>query len=162
MNVRGRMGRSPFRTEGRMSSDVFDIARKLARIQVRLRKALLEELQAHAGDIESIFDPDCYSPLVHELREKYLNRLFVLQAIIHEFAHLNQGRRTPPVKVMTVKAGNNEELVDRVNEKLATLQYAKVLDVKFLQNKPEDDWLAVICFIASPFTETKDETAAWM
>jgi len=145
-----------------MSRDAYEVARKLARVQSRLRKELLEELQRHAEDIENVFDPYSYSPVVHEIKEKYLSRLYVLQALIQELAHLNQSRRNPPVKVTSIKAEDSEALVERVNEKLANLDGAKILDVKFIQNKTDEDWVALISFIGNPFTEAKDETAAWM
>jgi len=145
-----------------MGMDARDIARKLVRIQNRLRRELLQDLQDHAADIDLIFDPYSYSPLVQELREKYLTRLYVLQAILQELAHLNAGRRQPPVKVLSVSAESREELVNTVNKQLAGLNGAKVQDVKFMQNKQDDGWAALITYVANPFTETQGEPAAWM
>ena len=145
-----------------MSTHAHDIAKRLARIQADLRKELLEELEGHDEDIESVFDPYSYSPVVHEIKEKYLNRLYVLQAVIQELAHLNQGRRNPPVKITSVKADGSEALVELVNEKLMSLNGAKIMDVKFLEGKTDEDWVALITYVANPFTERKDETAAWM
>ena len=145
-----------------MGSNATDIARKLARIQGRLRKEMLEELQSHEDELENIFDTYSYSPLAHEIREKYLARLFVLQATIQELAHLNQGSRHPPVKVMSLHAENSDQLVELVNKKLANLNGAKILDVKFMQGKEGEPWVAVITYVANPFTEAHDETAAWM
>ena len=145
-----------------MSSETRDIARKLARIQKRLRRELFQELRDHEEDVESIFDPYSYSPVVQEIREKYLTRLYVLNAIIQELAHLNQGRRHPPVKVLSLRAQNSEALVELVNKKLARLNGVKVMDVEFLQNKEDDHWVAVITYVSNPFTETHDETAAFM
>ncbi len=142
--------------------DVRDIARKLVRIQNRLRKELFKELQDHAADIDLIFDPYSYSPLAQELREKYLSRLYAIQAILQELAHLNCGRRQPPVKVLSVGAESREELVSAVNKQLAELNGAKVQDVKFMQNRQDDGWVAVITYMANPFTEAQDESAAWM
>jgi len=132
------------------------------RIQNRLRRELLEELECHEEDMDLIFDPYSYSPVVQELRDKYLTRLYVLQAILQELAHFNLGRRQPPVKVLSVNAADSEELVRRVNKQLARLNGAKVQDVEFLQNKQDDCWVAVITYVANPFTEPQDETAAWM
>ena len=145
-----------------MSSDTRDIARKLSKVQSQLRRELLEELQTHEDDIESVFDPYSYSPVVQEIREKYLTRLQIVQAIIQELAHYNQGRRQPPVKVLSLRGKNSEELVENVNEKLATLNGAKVMDVEFLHNEQQDHWVAIITYVANPFTETQDETAAFM
>jgi len=145
-----------------MSGDAREIAKKLARVQNRLRRELLEELEEHEDDIDAIFDPYSYSPLVQELREKYLNRLFVVQALIQEMAHFKQGRRQPPVKVLSLRAEGSEELVEMVNHKLAELNGAKVMDVEFLQNKPDDHWVGLITYVASPFMETPGEAAAFM
>ena len=109
-----------------------------------------------------MFDPYSYSPVVQEIREKYLTRLQIVQAIIQELAHYNQGRRQPPVKVLSLRGKNSEELVENVNEKLATLNGAKVMDVEFLHNEQQDHWVAIITYVANPFTETQDETAAFM
>ncbi len=145
-----------------MTKDVYDLAKKLGQVQSRLRKELLEELQSHEDEIDNAFDPYSYSPLVHEIREKYLTRLYVLQGILQELAHFNQGRRRPPVKVLSVKAHDSEQLVSLVNKKLDRLNGAKVLDVKFMQNKQDEHWVALITYIGNPFRETHDETAAWM
>ena len=145
-----------------MASDAADMAKRLTRIQTRLREELLEELQSNEADIENVFDPYSYSPIAHELREKYLSRLYALQAIIQELAHFNQGQRRPPVKLMSVCASDSNKLVELVNKKLERLNGARLMDVKFMQNKHDDHWAAVITYVASPFTETHDETAAWM
>ena len=145
-----------------MSMSPCDIAKKLVHIQSRLRNNLLKELQCHEDDLDNSFDPYAYSPLVHEIKEKYLSRLYVIQALIQELAHLNQGRRNRTVRVLSVRAGDSEALVELVNEKLAGLNGAKIMDVKFLQSKDADDWVAVISFVANPFSGAKDETAAWM
>ena len=149
-------------TSSDMSSDARDIARKLARIQSRLRKELLSELNDHEDNIDQVFDPYSYSPVVQELREKYLSRLYVLQAILQELAHCNTSRRQPPVKVLSVNAEDSDELVKRVNKQLVELNGAKVLDVKFLQNKQDDHWVGLITYLANPFTATTGETPAMM
>jgi hypothetical protein len=145
-----------------MNGDAREIAKKLARIQNRLRRELLDELKEHEEDVETIFDPYSYSPIAQELRDKYLNRLYVLQALIQEMAHFNQGRRQPPVKVLSLRGNSSEELVEIVNRKLADLNGAKVMDVEFLQNKQDDYWVALITYVANPFVETQGEAAAFM
>ena len=145
-----------------MGSNASDMAKRLARIQGRLRKELLEELQSNEADIENVFDPYSYSPVAHEIKEKYLSRLYTLQAIIQELAHFNQGRRHPPVQLASVRASDSASLVDLVNKKLERLNGARIIDVKFMQNKQDDHWVAVITYVATPFMETHDETAAWM
>jgi len=145
-----------------MNGDAREIAKKLARIQSRLRKELLEELQQHEEDIDVIFDPYSYSPLAQELREKYLNRLYTIQALIQELAHFNHGRRQPPVKVLSLRAANSEELVELVNRKLLELNGSKVMDVEFLQSKQDDNWVGIITYVANPFVEAQGEAAAFM
>jgi hypothetical protein len=144
-----------------MSSDTRGIARKLARIQNRLRGELLEELQDNEDDLETIFDPYSFSPVVQEIRDKYLSSLHVIHSVLQELAHHNQ-RRQPPVKLLSLRAEDSEKLVDLVNKKLARLNGARVMDVEFLQKKEDDQWVAVITYVANPFTESQDETAAWM
>ena len=145
-----------------MNKDLHEIVKVLCRIQNDLRRDLFEEIQSHSEDIESVFDPYCYSPLVHELREKYLTRLYVLQAVLQELAHFSQarGRRNPPAKVTSVKAADSEQLVELVNRRLAKLNGAKVLDVNFLQNKQDDDWVALITYVANPLTAAQGEPSA--
>lgn len=145
-----------------MGSSAFEMARRLARVQNRLRNELLEELESHEDGVENVFDPYSYSPVAHEIREKYLSRLYALQVIIQELAHLNQGQKHPPVKVMRVQAQDNEQLVELVNKKLARLNGARIMDVEFLQSQQGEHCVAVITYVANPFTETHDETAAWM
>ena len=145
-----------------MGNSASDVARRLARVQKRLRGELLEELRSHGDDLENVFDPYSYSPVAHEIREKYLSRLYALQMIIQELAHLNQGQKQPPVRVLRVRARDNEELVKSVNKKLANLNGARIMDVEFLQTPQDEHWVAVITYMANPFAGTPDETAAWM
>ncbi|MBS3762319.1 MAG: hypothetical protein KGZ25_03335 [Planctomycetes bacterium] len=149
-----------------MSNAARNIARKLSKIQHRLRSDLLDELKDHEEELETIFDPYSFSPVTQELKEKYLNRLYIIQALVQQLAHHNQGRKQPPVKVLSVRAEKSEELVSLVNKKLARLNGAKVMDVEFLQNKQEDQdddsWVAVITYKANPFLESQGETAAFM
>ncbi len=145
-----------------MSTDAREIARKLARVQSRLRQELLEELGEHEADLESIFDPYSYSPVVHEVKDKYLNRLYVLHALLQELAHHSMGRRQPSVQVLSLRAEGSDALVKVVNKQLAQLNGAKILDIEFVQSKHEDHWVAVISYTANPFTEPQGEAAAFM
>lgn len=144
-----------------MSSDTRDIAQQLAQIQNRLRGELLEELQQNENDLDTVFDPYSFSPVVQEIRDKYLSSLQVIQSIIQQLARHHK-RHQPPVKLLSLKAEDSERLVSLVNEKLADLQGARVMDVEFLQKQNDDQWVAVITYVANPFTEEQDETAAWM
>jgi hypothetical protein len=138
-----------------------NIAKKLANIQKNLRQDLLEEMENHGDDLEAIFDPYSFSPVSQELRDKYLNRLHMLQAIIHELAYLKQGNRQPPVKVLSLRASDSDRLVKKVNAQLAHLNGARIMDIEFLQNQ-EDGWVAIITYALSPFTESQSETASFM
>lgn len=144
-----------------MSSETRDIAQQLAQIQNRLRGELLEELQQNEKDLDTVFDPYSFSPVVQEIRDKYLSSLQVIQSIIQQLARHHK-RRQPPVKLLSLKAEDSERLVSLVNEKLSDLHGARVMDVEFLQKQNDDQWVAVITYVANPFTEEQDETAAWM
>ncbi|MCD6416405.1 MAG: hypothetical protein J7M08_06885 [Planctomycetes bacterium] len=144
-----------------MVNDAAELARKLAQAQDHLRERLFEELQEHECDVETVFDPHSYSPLVHELREKYLTRLYLIQGVLQQLAHYGKGRGKPVTRVVSVAAGERSELVRRVNRKLAKLNGAKVLDVKFTPGG-EEGWSALITYQLNPFVTEPDETAAWM
>ncbi len=145
-----------------MKQDVGDLARKLARIQAGLRKELLQELQTHEAELDAILDPYSYSPLVQELREKYLNRLYLIQALLQQLAEMSQGGSKRATRVMSVAAETQEELVRRVNHRLQKLNGMKVLDVKFIPAGDGPEWTAVITYQVNPFVTAYDETAAWM
>ena len=145
-----------------MNKDAGELARKLAKTQARLRKELFDELQAHREELDSIFDPYSYSPLVHELREKYLTRLYLIQGLIQQLAYFSQGRHKHTTRVLSVGAKSQETLVNLVNRKLVKLNGAKVLDVKFIPGNGTENWSALITYEANPFMEEADETAAWM
>ena len=145
-----------------MNREAGELARTLARIQARLRHELAEELHTHSEELESAFDPYSYSPLVHELRDKYLTRLYLIQGLIQQLAQLSQGRHKHKTRVLRVGAGDQESLVSSVNEKLATLNGSKILDIKFIPGGEGAEWSALITYETNPFVEEPDETAAWM
>ncbi|MHC4480905.1 MAG: hypothetical protein ACYS8K_00265 [Planctomycetota bacterium] len=145
-----------------MKRDTGELAKRLAKIQARLRKDLFEELQDQGENIESVFDPYSYSPLIHELREKYLTRLYLIQGIIQQLAHFSQGRHKHSTRVLSVTAENQRELVELVNQKLVKLNGSKVLDVKFIPDNGRDPWSALITYEVNPFLESAGEAAAWM
>ena len=145
-----------------MTNDAREIARKLARVQSRLRQELVAELREHEADLENIFDPYSYSPVVQEVKDKYLSRLYVLHAVLQELAHHNMGHRQPTVQVLSLRAEGSEALVKVVNTQLIQLNGAKVLDIEFVQSRDEDHWVAVISYTANPFTEPQGEAAAFM
>ncbi|MCK4283564.1 MAG: hypothetical protein KAX44_04535 [Candidatus Brocadiae bacterium] len=145
-----------------MNNEAADLAKKLASIQARLRRDLFEVLRGHKEDLDGIFDPYSFSPLVHELRDKYLTRLYLLQGIIQQLAHFSRGRQKHATRVVSVVAENQDKLVDLVNRKLVRLNGSKVLDVKFIPGSDQGDWSALITYEANPFLEEAGETAAWM
>ena len=145
-----------------MPKDAGELARDLTRVQARLRRELVEELQGHAEDLESIFDPYSYSPIIHELREKYLTRLYLIHGLIQQLAHHAQGNSKPTTRVLRVGAADQRKLVQQVNRQLAKLNGAKVLDVKFIPATADEQWSALITFEMNPFAAAADETAAWM
>ena len=145
-----------------MNKDAGELAKKLARIQSRLRGELLDELQAHEDDLEAIFDPYSFSPLVHELREKYMTRLYLIHGIIQQLAQHSQGRSRHATRVFPVVAESRDELVERVNNKLAHLNGSRVIDINFMSAVEEADWSALITYELNPVTAEADSTAAWM
>jgi len=145
-----------------MHESASEIIKKLAKIQAELRQGLFEELQSKNEELESIFDPYSYSPVVQELREKYLVQLFVLQGLIQQLACLNPDRRKLNTRVISVSADDRVRLVNLVNRKLASLNGAKVLDVSFMPEDGNNSWTALITYVSAPFAEEADETAAWM
>ena len=145
-----------------MDRNAGELARKLARIQARLRKDMFDELLAHDEDMESCFDPYSYSPVIHEIRVKYLTRLYLLQGIIQQLVYIGQGRNKHATRVLSVAAENQEMLVTQVNRRLVNLNGAKVLDVTFIPGSGKENWSALITYEVNPFIEEADETAAWM
>ena len=138
------------------------LAKKLGRIQAQLRRELLAELQEHEDDLESIFDPYSFSPMVHDLREKYLTRLYLVQGLLQQLAHYSHGRTKPTTRVTALAAQTQNELVERVNRKLCRLNGSRILDVKFVPGSEEEDWSALITYEVNPLSSPADSSAAWM
>ena len=145
-----------------MDKNPVEIVKRLAKIQANLRQELLEELDSHRKDLEFVFDPYSYSPLVEELREKYLTQLFMIQGIIQQLAHFSVGNKGSNTRVISVRAQGQPNLVKIVNNKLAALNGAKVLGVDFLPQKEQDEWVALITYVPNPFVQEPGEAAAWM
>ncbi len=144
-----------------MTKDPGELARELAAIQNRLREELIEELQGQGNDLGTICDIHSYSPLVQELREKYLTRLFLLQGIIQQLAHYSRGSNKRTTRVLSLAAQDRKELVRLVNRKLKKLNGVKVLDVKFVA-EDEEGWAALITYQLNPFVPGPGETIARM
>ncbi|MFO8007635.1 MAG: hypothetical protein R6V05_07875 [Candidatus Brocadiia bacterium] len=144
-----------------MATDPAQLARKLAAIQNRLRRELFEELQDHEQELDSVFDPYSYNPLAHELRDKFLTRLYLLHGVIQQLAHYSQGQKRHTTRVVSVAAEDRPKLVRLVNRKLQKLNGAKVLDVKFMPGG-EEGWSALITYELNPLTAQPGETTARM
>ena len=145
-----------------MNNEAADLAKKLASIQARLRRELFEVLEGHKEDLDGIFDPYSFSPVVHELRDKYLTRLYLVQGIIQQLAYFSRGHQKHATRVVSVAAPSQEKLVDLVNRKLVLLNGSKVLDVKFIPGSGQGEWSALITYEANPFLAEAGEAAAWM
>ena len=144
-----------------MDNSAWELAKRLSKIQVTLRRQLTKELESEE-DLESAFDPYSYSPLVNELRDKYLTHLAVIQALIQQLVVQGQGKKKPSTKVVSVSAQDREDLVRLVNAKLEELNGARVLDVKFVPSTEDDEWTSIITYVANPLMEQPDGSAAWM
>lgn len=139
-----------------------ELARRLAKTQARLRSELLEELKAQGDDLEEVFNPYSYSPLIHELREKYLSRLVLIQGILQQLAHHYHAGHKPSVRVHALSAETQNELVRRVNRTLHKLNGSRVIDVTFTPSTEDEDWSALITYEAHASADETDETALWM
>ncbi len=134
-----------------MPNDPADLARKLADIQNRLRKDLLEELSEHEDDIEALFDPYAYSPFPQEVRDKYLTHLYLIHGIIQQLVQYDRGGKGQTTRVASISASSRSELVRRVNRKLQKLNGARVTNVEFLPPDEDDEWAALITFQRGAF-----------
>ncbi len=144
-----------------MKMEPADLARKLCAVQNRLRQELFEELQQHGEDVDSIFDPYAYSPLIHDLRDKYLSRLHLIQGILQQLAHYSKGQRKNATRVLSVTAPDRAALVRQVNQRLTRLNGSRVRDVKFMQGE-DGGWSAMITYDLNPFRGEPDEPATIM
>jgi hypothetical protein len=129
-----------------MGTPADNLSRKLSGILCELRSELVDELREHEADLETIFDPYSFSPVAHELREKYLARLHLVQGLMQQLNGYRQGDRKQAVRVMSVAADSLPELVERLNTKLSSLNHSRVIDVHFAP--PDDDlgWCALITY----------------
>lgn len=145
-----------------MSGTPAHIARKLKKIQAKLRRELFEELKIRSGDLETVFDPYSYTPLSQELRDKFLTNIFLIQAIIQQLCHLSEYRKKASTVVVSVNAANKDKLVQHVNEKLASLNGSKILGVDFLPADESKTWTALITYVTNPLLEGPAEPATLM
>ena len=148
-----------------MDTDVWELAKKLSKIQASLRNELVEELHSHKEELDCVFDPYSFSPTLHDLRDKYLVRLSVLQALIQQLVQYGQGHRKPSTRVASVVARDRDHTIKLINRQLDKLNGARVLDVKLIpcgDAQNEEEWVGVITYVVNPLMDPADETAAWM
>ena len=136
-----------------MDQKIAKLVKQLTNIQADLRQELCDELLSTDEDLEHVFDPYSYSPVVQDLREKYLNQLMTVQGIIQQLAHHCHAQQTQKTKVVRLTSEKQRNLVKLVNQKLASMNGSKVMDMNFLPRDEEGDWVAVITFMPSPFSQ---------
>ncbi len=132
-----------------MSTPADNLSRKLSGILGQLRSELVEELREHESDLDTIFDPYSFSPVAHELREKYLARLHLVQGLMQQLNGYRQGDRKQAVRVLSVAADSLPELVERLNTKLSSLNHPRVIDVHFAPPDERLGWCALITYESS-------------
>jgi len=148
-----------------MDKNAWEIAKRLCKIQASLRKELLEELESHDDELDSVFNPYSYSPLLQDLRDRYLIRLSILQALIQQLVHYSQGYRKPSTRVSSVAAGDRNDAIRLVNRQLDKLNGTRVLDVKLIpceDGREGEEWVGVITYVVNPTLGEPDEAPTWM
>ena len=132
------------------------IGRLIAEIQQKLRQDLLDDLVESEEDLQSLFDPDSYSHALDEVRDKYVDKLWALQGILHEIANLDDGHRRRRTEVMSISTDSPEALTQEVNKALRSLEGCAIQDVKFLKGE-DSQWVAFITYLANPFDRSREE-----
>lgn len=133
-----------------LKADASRIGRVIAELQQKLRQDLLQELVESEEELHTLFDPGSYSHALDGVRDKYVDKLFALQGILHELANLDEGHRRRRTEVTCLSAKTPDALAKQVNKKLRELEGCAILDVKFLKGD-EDKWVAFITYLANPF-----------
>mgnify|MGYP000527068625 FL=1 len=136
-----------------MDQQVAKLVKKLSGIQTDLREELCEKLLSEDEELDHMFDPYSYSPTVQDLREKYLNRLMTIQGIIQQLAHHCHAQQQQKTKVVRLSSKDQNKLVKLVNQKLASMNGNRVMDVNFMDRNDEGEWVALITYTPSPFTQ---------
>ena len=137
-----------------LREDATRIGRLIAEIQQKMRDDLLDELVSSEEDLQSLLDPDSYSHTLEEIRDRYIDKLYVLSGILHEVANLDDGHRRRRTEVTSITAESPEALTKQLNRKLRALEGCAILDVKFLRGG-EKEWVAFISFLANPFDKNR-------
>jgi hypothetical protein len=136
-----------------MDQKVARIVKTLSGIQANLREELCEKLEDQDEELEHIFDPYSFSPVAQDLREKYLNQLMTIQGIIQQLAHHCHAQQKQKTKVVRLSSSDQSKLVKLVNQKLASMNGSRVMDVNFMDRNEDGKWVALITYTPSPFAQ---------
>ena len=144
--------------------DVSRIAKTLSEVQYEMREDLLDFLLSEEEELKTVLDPRTFSPQFDEIREKYLDKLAVLQGAINELANFNLCHTKRITRVESTAADTYENLTKKVNIKLARLEGCRIVDVKFLKDEESDEspWVSFITYMPNPLkpTPTKQPSKA--
>ncbi|MBI2193298.1 MAG: hypothetical protein HYU36_15085 [Planctomycetes bacterium] len=132
--------------------DAARVAKILAEIQYELREDLLNNLTAQEENLKTALDPRTFSPEFDEIRDKYLDKLAILQGIINELANFNLCHTKRITRIESMSAETHEELTRRVNHKLARLEGCRIVDVKFIKDEAgeKSSWVSFITYMPNP------------
>jgi hypothetical protein len=134
--------------------DASRIAKIIAEIQYELREDLLRLLTGQEKELRSVLDPRTFSPEFEEVRDKYLDKLAILQGIVNELANFGLSHTKRITRIESLCADSHEKLTRMVNMKLARLEGCRIVDVEFIKNendgKPE--WVSFITYVPNPLT----------
>ena len=132
--------------------DASRVAKTLAEIQYELREDLLDNLKDQEDDLKTVLDPRTFSPEFYEIRDKYLDKLTIIQGVINELANFNLCHTKRVTRIESVSAESHKQLASRVNKKLMKLEGCRIMDVKFIKDDDEEEpeWVAFITYIPNP------------
>ncbi|MDA0837633.1 MAG: hypothetical protein O3B01_03770 [Planctomycetota bacterium] len=133
--------------------DASRVAKILAEIQYELREDLLGNLKDQEQDLKAVLDPRTFSPEFDEIRDKYLDKLTIIQGVINELANFNLCHTKRVTRIESVSAESHKQLAARVNKKLMKLEGCRIMDVKFIKAADEEEeaeWVAFITYIPNP------------
>ncbi|MDP6359564.1 MAG: hypothetical protein QF473_30865, partial [Planctomycetota bacterium] len=114
--------------------DASRVAKTLAEIQYELREDLLDNLKDQEDDLKTVLDPRTFSPEFDEIRDKYLDKLTIIQGVINELANFNLCHTKRVTRIESVSAESHKQLASRVNKKLMKLEGCRIMDVKFIKD----------------------------
>lgn len=132
--------------------DAARVAKILAEIQYEIREDLLNNLVGKEEDLKTALDPRTFSPEFDEVRDKYLDKLAILQGIINELANFSLCHTKRITRIESMSAETHEELTKRVNHKLARLEGCRIVDVKFIKDDggEKPTWVSFITYMPNP------------